>query len=404
MTIPNWRLLLVLGLCVPGFGFTVNNNAAASRDLGGYQETTPAANAQQATSEAKPQPAQTNTSKETPKKKLKIPGAIVIAPIPISNPAIGNGVVLGAGYIFQLNKNDKVSPPSVFGGAWMATNNGSGIYGVGGQFYFKENTYNTSAFYGRGNLNYDLYGPGVFTGLKLPLNQEGQAFKAEFLRRVGWQFFVGPRFLMGNSFITVRPTDTSLPPLPPDLGLHTNLVALGAKVIRDTSVNRFYPTNGTIFTFTSDFFSQSLGSKYTFQSYKANFNKYWSWGENQVLVYNAYACSVGGTPPFYGNCIYGTGSELRGYVAGKYFDRHMLATQLEYRQYLKFHLGLVAFGGVGEAIPGKDQLLFRNNRFLPSGGLGLRVLVSKKYHVNLRGDLAYGADGHTFTMGVGEAF
>ena len=30
--------------------------------------------------------------------------------------------------------------------------------------------------------------------------------------------------------------------------------------------------------------------------------------------------------------------------------------------------------------------------------------LSKKYHVNLRADIAQDKDGHTFGMGVGEAF
>ena len=38
-------------------------------------------------------------------------GEIVIAPIPISSPAIGSGLLLGFGYVFPLSKNDKVSPP-----------------------------------------------------------------------------------------------------------------------------------------------------------------------------------------------------------------------------------------------------------------------------------------------------
>jgi len=65
---------------------------------------------------------------------------------------------------------------------------------------------------------------------------------------------------------------------------------------------------------------------------------------------------------------------------------------------------MVAFGGLGEAIPGGDQLLFTNNKFLPSGGGGLRFQLSKQYHVNLRADIAQGRDGHTFGLGVGEAF
>jgi hypothetical protein len=48
--------------------------------------------------------------------------------------------------------------------------------------------------------------------------------------------------------------------------------------------------------------------------------------------------------------------------------------------------------------------LFRNNHFLPSGGGGLRFQLSKQYHVNLRADIARGKDGHTFSLGLGEAF
>ena len=120
---------------------------------------------------------------------------------------------------------------------------------------------------------------------KLPLNQTGQAVFGEFLRRLGWEFFVGPRFFWGNSFITLRPTNLETVPLPPDLGLHTALTAIGFRLQRDTRLNRFYPTNGTLLDFTSDFFSQGLGSKYSFQSYKFTFNKHRSLTK-QVLAYN----------------------------------------------------------------------------------------------------------------------
>jgi hypothetical protein len=124
---------------------------------------------------------------------------------------------------------------------------------------------------------------------------------------------------------------------------------------------------------------------------------------NQVLAYNAVFCATAGTPPFYGNCIFGTNNELRGYVAGQYFTRYMVATQLEYRLVLPKRLGVAVFGGAGEVIPGNGQL-YGVQKFLPSGGAGLRFQLSKKYHLNLRADIAQGRDGHTFGLGVGEAF
>jgi hypothetical protein len=81
------------------------------------------------------------------------------------------------------------------------------------------------------------------------------------------------------------------------------------------------------------------------------FNKYGTVAKNQVLAYNLFVCGTGGDPPFYGNCVCGTNNELRGYEAGRYLDRYMIATQAEYRLSLPKKFGLAAFGGLGKLSP-----------------------------------------------------
>jgi len=291
--------------------------------------------------------------------------------------------------------------------AGLATNNGSRGFAAYADLYMKQKTYRVSAAYVRGNLNYNLYGVGLIAGkagLKLPLSQTGQVLRAEALRRVGWDFFLGLRFWTGSSDIVKRATsETSTVTDPPDLGLHTALRALGLRLNRETTPNRFHPTSGTLLDFTSDFFSEALGSKYTFQAYRFTFNKYGSISEKQVLAYNLFVCGTGGTPPFYANCIYGANNELRGYTAGRYIDRYMFATQLEYRLSLPKRFGLVGFGGVGEVAPGGSHA-FRINSLLPGAGGGVRFQLSKIYRVNVRADFARGKDTWTWSMGVGEAF
>jgi len=340
----------------------------------------------------------------TPKKKQEPRWTFVAAPLPISSPALGAGIIPVVGGIFPISISDKTSPPSVIAVSGLVTNNGSRGIVLTGQLYFKENTYRTTAVYARGNLNYELFGLGEGTSQpKLPLKQAGQMFFGEFLLRVAWKFFLGPRFFRGSSLITLRTTDVGTAPLPPDLGLQTHLTAVGFRLYRDSRPNRFYPTTGTLLDIKSDFYSESLGSKYSFQSYEFTFNKYGSFTKNQVLAYNFFACVTGGQPPFYGNCIYGARNELRGYIAGRYLDRYMVATQLEYRLALPKRFGLVGFGGIGEVFPGGNQP-FRTSNFLPSAGGGLRFELSKKYHLNLRADAAQGRSSHTFGLGVGEAF
>jgi outer membrane protein assembly factor BamA len=177
---------------------------------------------------------------------------------------------------------------------------------------------------------------------------------------------------------------------------------VGLEVLRDSRPNRFYPPGGSYIDFTSNFFAKNLGSKYSFQSYNVTFSKYVSLDGKQVLAYNVFACATGGEPPFYGNCIYGTDNQLRGYTAGRFLDRYMMTTQLEYRLVLPWRLGLVGFGGLGGVIPGEDQL--RTKQFLPAGGTGIRFLMSKKFHVNLRTDFSWGKDSFTWSMSMGEAF
>ena len=341
--------------------------------------------------------------KKTKEKEKR--GSIVAAPIPIASPAIGSGVVLAGGYIFPLRKSDKVSQPSTIGGAFLITDNGSRGGGLGGDFYFKQNTYHVTTIYFRGNINYDFYGIGTSdgdAGRKLPLRQTGEIFLGDFLHRLGWHISAGPRFLTGNSTITLRSSNDNGVPPPSDTGLETRLTALGFHVNRDTRPNRFYPTSGTLFDFSGMFFSDALGSKYSFESYRFMFNYYHSLGKKQVLAYNLYTCATAGDPPFYGQCIYGTNSELRGYVAGQYIDRDMIATQVEYRRSLPWRFGVVVFGGLGEVAPSVED--FRGDNILPAIGGGLRFKVSTKYNLNFRADLAQGKDGHTFSMGIGEAF
>lgn len=262
----------------------------------------PAAQNPQSTTTAKPAAQDTQSAEPakpaTKPKKEKKParGAFVVAPLPISSPAIGTGIVPVLGYIFPFSTKDKVSPPSTIGAAGLITDNGSRGFAVGGQLFFKENTYELTTGYVHGNVDYNFYGTGAASNLKLPLVQTGQAFFAEFLRRVGWKFFVGPRFITGHSIVTVVPNSGSMVPIPPEVGLHDTLTSLGARITRDTRPNHFYPLGGTFFTFTSDFFSQGLGSKYTFQSYRSEFDKYWSLTDKQVLAYDAYFCGTGGAP------------------------------------------------------------------------------------------------------------
>src|SRR5882672_10468904 len=65
-------------------------------------------------------PAKQQKDDHTKPKKQKR-GSLIIAPIPISSPAFGSGLLLITSYVFKFDEQDKTSPPSWIGMAGAFT-------------------------------------------------------------------------------------------------------------------------------------------------------------------------------------------------------------------------------------------------------------------------------------------
>ena len=119
----------------------------------------------------------------------------MIAPLPISSPALGSGIVPVLSYIFPTGTSGKASLASVVGALGLVTDNGTRALALGGEIYLGQDTYRVTTAYCRGNLNYDLFGMGSGnTQARLPLEQTGQVVFAGFLRRTGGKGYWGPGF------------------------------------------------------------------------------------------------------------------------------------------------------------------------------------------------------------------
>ena len=346
---------------------------------------------------------QSQTQKQTSKPQKR--GQLVLAPIPITSPAVGAGLVLVAGYVFKLKEEDTKSPPSVVGFAGAFTSNGSRGGGLAARLYFDENRYQTTVAFGKGRINYDFFGIGRLPtrpSISVPIHQEGRFFLGEFMRNVGKRIFVGPRYQHRRLSAQI---EGEAPPggfVIPDIDVQSTTAALGFHVQRDLRDSNFYPTKGSLMDAIGDFFDQSIGSRRQYQHYKIAFNDYRSLNEKTILASRAMVCSANQNVPFYDLCLYGVGNDLRGYTGGEFQNRRMFATQAEIRRLLKGRFGMVAFGGIGGIARRWNE--FRSDQLLPAAGAGLRFTLDKKNHINYRIDWAVGRAGHTLVIGVGEAF
>ncbi len=338
-----------------------------------------------------------------PKKEKR--GSFIPIPIPINSPTFGTGMILGIGYVFRLDMDDKVSPSSAVGIVTAFTNSGTRGVALGAHLYFSENKYQTKFAFAKGRANYDYYGIGLRPGapeVSVNLDQSGAILFGEFMRNFGKNIFIGPRYQYRKLKVTVGDFTTPGGFEVPAIDLNSTTAAIGFKVERDLRDNSYYPRKGSLWNFTADFFGKALGSDRTYQSYKASYSGFYSLGKRQVLAYRGTACSVSSDAPFYDLCFYGANSDLRGYTAGQYQNRRMFATQAEYRRELPYRLGFVAFAGFGGVARTWGD--FRFDELLPAGGVGLRFKLDKKNHINYRIDLGYGRSGHTVSMSVTEAF
>jgi len=340
-------------------------------------------------------------------------GEFVLAPIPIINPTIGNGLVLGAGYLYHLDKDDRTSPPSITGIAGFRTSNGSRGVVVAQKFVLKQNKYRLLLAVGRADIHFDFFGIGAESGdadVSIPIAVNGRGLLVDgSMRAFGRHWFVGVRYYAMRSTVSVDRSnvtegDGRFPGRPeiPALDLKLTTAGLGPTLEYDSRSDSFYPRSGSQFRFHASFHGKAVGGRRVYETYNTFYNKYFSITPKQVLAVRASGCQAVGSVPFYDLCFFGQSKDVRGYEVGRYIDRVMIASQAEYRVELRGRLGAAAFFGAGEVARKWENL--RMDAMKPGGGVGLRFRLTKESHVNLRIDYGWGIGSRGLYMGVSEAF
>lgn len=323
-------------------------------------------------------------------------GSLVVAPIPFSNPTIGSGLVLGAGYLFSIDPGSK---PSVLGVAGLRSDNGTNGYGASFNLYFNDNRWLFESLFAAADARYDLF-TSVGT---LPLRQKGR------LGRVSLSYGVTPQLSFGVEAGYLE-TDIdldldNLPPIPPpfDSFLSTELLDLGFVAQWDTRDDTIYPRSGFNLDIQASY-GQALDSSLPdYSKGHANFTHYRSLGQSGVLAARASLCGASEEAPFFEQCWLGLTDAFRGFAATEYLGQRMASVQIEYRQRLSGRFHAVAFGGLGLVGPSWSDLHATGTH--AAGGLGLRYRVSEKFPVDLSLDLARNDQSqNTVYVYVGQRF
>lgn len=184
---------------------------------------------------------------------------------------------------------------------------------------------------------------------------------------------------------------------------------LGGKVagtgpifIYDTRDRLFFPTKGAYLETAWWLFSTSIGSDFNFQKWYMDFSYFLPVGKDYILAFNTFHEWNTGDVPFYEMALMGGNKRMRGYFEGRFRDKAYSTLQTELRAPLFWRLGWTAFAGLG--VVDENPFLYQGANLKGSYGLGLRMLLDKKEHINIRVDYGRGSNSSGFYLTVTEAF
>ena len=325
-------------------------------------------------------------------------------PGPFYNPEMDLGVGISAVGLYQYDPNDEVSQLSSLVINGLASTNGALGVTIANKTFVNQDE---QRFY----LNAEIFdAPDVFYGVgydsnhnevnKVEFNQRIVSINPMFLQRMSVTSFVGIGF--DYSYADASKIDLLDSDVNTDI-LNESSRSVGVNLLlnHDSRDNVLNPQSGRILEIDATFYRQSFGSKTDFDVYNALYSEYMQTGRGEdILAWQVRGRFTSGDLPWDQLSKAGGGDLLRGYTSGRYRDKQMLMTQVEYRLNFPGRHGMVFWAGAG--VIANDISEFDANQILPNGGVGYRFEV--KPRVNLRLDMAFGDGDSGFYFNVNEAF
>jgi len=182
----------------------------------------------------------------------------------------------------------------------------------------------------------------------------------------------------------------------------TRNAGLGAIFLIDTRDNILNATQGIYMELSGLAYANVLGGQTSYTAATFDIRKYFKLREKSVLAIQLQALNKTGNVPFLQLSYLGGPNMMRGFYAGRYRDKDLLAVQAEYRRQLTSKWGLVLFAGLGNVTDAWKNYDVQNLK--NSLGFGLRRAIDKKERINLRMDLGFGNGSANFYVNIAEAF
>lgn len=257
-----------------------------------------------------------------------------------------------------------------------------------GEFWSQHNSFFWNIDVRHQEFPFYFYGIGNNTKLENEVLMEERLshINIEAAREIWKHYYIGLNALLEKQVFAIKDTlRQHMVSIPPNerKGSYLNL---GLTQLYDTRDNTQFSTSGLYAYLKLSFYPKmSRDNDFTGTQVNFNFKAFTSpidkltFGYN--LVYNAFGSKIA---PFYMLQQMGNDQIMRGFYAGRFRDKKLLAHQLEARYHFMERLAATGFVGNGSTTPHDWQL----NQFRTSYGGGIRYFFDVRQRSTIRFDYA----------------
>ncbi|MCC5936904.1 MAG: BamA/TamA family outer membrane protein [Lunatimonas sp.] len=233
-------------------------------------------------------------------------------------------------------------------------------------------------------------------------------FKERALRQIRRNLFFGLEVdyqrLSRVEFVPAEPSDPLVLPLGSEGSAN---LGLGVGLVYDDRHNVLNVRKGSFSEIALFNYNPFSSTAFNFNNLLVDTRIYRPLSTNTVIAYQLFGQFMWGEVPFNQLSLMGGESLMRGYYTGRFRDKNQIASQVELR-FLPINLGFTkrigaaVFGGTSQVFDKWENL--NMDKWVLSGGAGLRFLLFPKKDIYTRLDWAFTKEGSGIYFFIGEAF
>lgn len=322
--------------------------------------------------------------------------------LPITEPAVGYGVAGGLAFISKPLGEAQAGygRPNVTMVGGLGTENGSWGAVIGDLRYWLDERVQTLAGLVYASVNLDFYGIGedsLLANNPLRYNLEPKGGLVQGKYRLGnSRSWAGLSYAYATTDVAFE-APASTPGLP-DYKSKSNVGGATPSFNYDTRDNLFTPTRGSYVEVSAGLFSEALGGDDEFQRARLIAMQYVPLSSKLYLGLRGEVAASFGDTPFYLKPFI----NLRGVPIMRYQGEEMAQIEAELRWQCWKRFSLVGFVGGGTVWNDFERL--ENSQSIPTGGVGFRYELARRYGLHAGLDVAFSEDNSAVYIQIGSAW